>query len=316
MRALGTLTQAGVRVLVFKGAALAHTHYPAAHVRVRSDTDVLVPAVDVHVLANVLNSLGYERPPQTSGSLVSYQTHYQKTDRYGVTHAFDVHWKVSNLQALADCLTFEELWEARVPVPALGPSAVTPCGVHALLLALVHRAGHHPGSGDLLWIYDLHLLAGRLTPEEILQVQELAGGRGLSQIAADGLALAHEWFGTATVDRAVDALRAGASSRVAGIHAMRSRTDVLLVDLRALSGWRARGRLIREHLIPPASYMRARYGVRSTLLLPGLYVWRMMAGAPKWLVNHHAEDDATVSRQDHREPRHRRREAKRDLDDR
>jgi hypothetical protein len=29
--------------------------------------------------------------------------------------------------------------------------------------------------------------------------------------------------------------------------------------------------------------MRAKYGVRSNLLLPALYAWRVVAGAPKWL---------------------------------
>ena len=83
---------------------LAHTHYPAPHVRVRADTDLLVAASDVAALEDVLDSLGYIRPPETSGRLVSYQSHYHKIDRYGVTHAFDVHWKISNLQVLAESL--------------------------------------------------------------------------------------------------------------------------------------------------------------------------------------------------------------------
>jgi hypothetical protein len=35
--------------------------------------------------------------------------------------------------------------------------------------------------------------------------------------------------------------------------------------------------------LPSTGYMRARYGVRSNLLLPGLYIWRVLCGAPKWL---------------------------------
>ena len=47
---------------------------------------------------------------------------------------------------------------------------------------------------------------------------------------------------------------------------------------------------MREVLFPSTTYMRARYGVRSNLLLPGLYVWRVLVGLPKWLRRHHAED--------------------------
>jgi len=291
VRVLDGLAAAGVRAIVFKGAALASTHYPASYLRVREDTDLLVKGSDMPALAVALGSLGYVQLRENSGRLVIYQSHYERVDRYGVSHALDVHWKVSNLQTLADRFTPEELWGARVRVPALGSSAVTTSAVHALLLALLHRAGHHPGSSDLLWIYDLHLLASRMTPEEMRQVQELAGARGLSRITADGLALTRELFGAATVDGAVEELQRRAVHEE-GAEVVRgpwSQADVLRVDLRALRTWRARGQLLREHLLPPASYMRARYGVRSNVLLPGLYVWRALAGAPKWLRQHDRE---------------------------
>jgi len=292
VRALTDLASAGVRALPFKGAALAHTHYPAPHLRVRTDTDLLVALSDVRMVEDTLGRLGYVRPLQASGRLVSYQSHHRKIDRRGLMHAFDVHWKISNTQALADRFTFEELWESRVAVPPLGASAFTVSDAHALLLALVHRAGHHPGSRDLLWIYDLHLLASRLTPDGMLQVEGLAGKRGLSQIAADGLALARDWFGTAAADRAVGPLRRRAAHQesAAVIRGRWNQADLLRLELGALGTWRARGRLLREHLFPPASYMRARYRVRSNLLVPGLYVWRALHGAPRWLRRRDGED--------------------------
>src|SRR5262245_12708338 len=51
---LEELSTAGVRALLFKGAALAHTHYPAAYLRVRADTDLLIPATDLPMLERVL----------------------------------------------------------------------------------------------------------------------------------------------------------------------------------------------------------------------------------------------------------------------
>jgi Uncharacterised nucleotidyltransferase len=282
---LDELGTAGVRAVLFKGAALAHTHYPAPYVRVRADTDLLVPASELAALDRVLGRLGYVRPAETSGRLVSYQGHYHKIDRHGVAHAFDVHWKISNLQVLADRFTWQELWRCRLPVAALGASAVTIDDVHALLLALVHRAGHHPGSHNLLWIYDLHLLASRLRPTEMSQVQEMAAARGLGQVAADGLALARDRFGNRAADPVIDGLRARGVRQDDAMLIQGSWTQarVLRLDLDALPNWRSRGRLIREHLLPPSSYMRARYGVRSKLLLPALYVWRALLGAPKWL---------------------------------
>jgi hypothetical protein len=281
---LARLDAAGVAALVFKGAAIAHTHYPAPHVRVRADTDLLVAKTAVPALEDVLGGLGYVRPPETSGRLVSYQSHFHKVDRYGVAHAFDVHWKVSNVQALADRLTWPELWQSRIPLDVLGPSAFTVVDVHALLLALVHRAGHHPGSRNLLWIYDLHLLARRLSGAGMSRLEAIAGDRGLGHVAADGLALARDWFGDAGVGPLIESLRARTAHRQEALVVQGPWTQarLLRLDLDALPDWKTRSRLIREHLLPSGSYMRERYGVRSNLMLPAWYIWRVLRGAPKW----------------------------------
>jgi len=292
MTVLSNLSEASVHVLVFKGAALAHTHYPAPHVRVRADTDLLVPASELPVLEAVLGRLGYVRPPETAGRLVSYQSHYHKIDQYGVTHAFDVHWRISNVQTLANRLSWQELWDSRNPLAALGPSACAIDDVHALVVALVHRAGHHPGSRNLLWLYDLHLLASRLSPLQVSQVQKIAAARGLGRIAAEGLAAARDWFGDDAADPIVDTLRTQSATPDEAIVVQGPWTQarLLRLDLEALPDWRTRGRLIREHLLPSTSYMRARYGVRSNLLLPGLYLWRVLHGVPKWLRSHRGEE--------------------------
>ena len=274
------LETAGVRTILFKGAAVAHTHYPAAHVRVRADSDLLVPEDEMPVLEKALGRMGYTRPPETSGRLVSYQSHYQKSDRYGVTHALDVHWKISNLQALANCFSHAELWSCRVPVDSLGPSAVTVNAPHALALALIHRAGHHPGSRNLLWLHDLHVLERRLTPHELQQFRAIVAARGLNSIAAEGLSTARKALGDPAPESCSTEIAPSFEDETAGPW---TQAEVLRLDLQALPDWRTRGRLIREHLLPPSSYMRAKYGVRSTVMLPALYVWRALHGMPKWL---------------------------------
>ena len=282
---LAALTGRGARTLTFKGAALARQWYPAPHTRPHTDTDLLVPPAALPSVEEVFARLGFERQQETSGRLVSYQRHYGKRDRHGAFHAFDVHVKISNRHALADRVAFDELWRRRVPLPPLGPAAATVGASDALVLALVHRAGHHPGSRDLLWIYDLHLLAAALTPDEQTQFEDLVRARGLRLLARDGLQLARESFGGAAPDRLAQRLADGRGERdeVPVIAARSSETDLLRLDLQALATWRERGRLVREHLFPAPSYMRGKYGVESTLLLPALYAWRFVSGAPKWL---------------------------------
>ena len=276
---------AGLRVLVFKGAALAYTHYPAPHVRVRADADLLVAADAVAPLEAMLQQRGYVKPPETSGQLVSYQSHCCRMDRFGVAHALDMHWKVSNLQVLADRFQFDELWARRRPVRALGPSAFTVDDVAALLLALVHRAGHHPGSRNLLWLYHLHLLASVMTDDGLREVLQIASARGLTDIAAEGLGLAHDTYATRALAPVVDTLRAVSAERsdVVPTPQRTTQAGMLRLDLAALPSWQAKAQLVREHLFPPPGYIRARYGIRSNVLLPAMYIWRALAGAPKWL---------------------------------
>lgn len=281
---LQALNATGVRVLPFKGAALAHTHYPARHLRPRLDTDLLVHVDDLPDVERVFVSLGYIRPPEVSGRLVTYQCHYHREDGVGLVHAYDVHWKVSNVQALANSFSFDEVWAGRVPLSSLDPSVGAPNPVHALLLALVHRAGHHPGSRRLLWLHDLHVLATGLTNDERRTFLDLVVGRSLVSIAREGLKAANNWFDTPLVDQIVEAAEGRPIGDVDPPVRLRSRTqaEVLRSDLAALQRWRDRTQLIVEHLFPPASYMRARYGVRSNALVPALHFWRIVRGAPKW----------------------------------
>jgi hypothetical protein len=97
-RVLDALAASAIGTLTFKGAALAHLYYPAAHLRARADTDLLVAADDVAALAQTLGGLGYTRQRETSGELVSYQN-YDREDRAASFTPSHVHWKVSNRQA-------------------------------------------------------------------------------------------------------------------------------------------------------------------------------------------------------------------------
>jgi hypothetical protein len=283
-RVLGALSSRGLPVLVFKGAALARTHYPAAHLRTRSDTDLLVAPRDRDAVEKVFSSLGYKRQVESFGDFVSHQSHFGITDRFGVFHPFDIHWKVSNRHALADSLTFTDLWQRRRPVGQILADAWTLCPVDALLAAAVHRAGHHPASQNLLWLYDVHLLATRLTDGDLDAVATLARSHGLGRVASDTLTSCHRWFGTPNAARLIRLLgRSGELKEVVIGMEPGTLARTLLQDVQALPTWRQRLSLVREHVLPPASYMREKYGVRSNLILPAVYAWRVIAGAPKWL---------------------------------
>lgn len=283
---LAALGDAGARPLLFKGAALAFTHYPDPVLRPRIDTDLLVDTSERHSASTTLERLGYRRLPLVTGELVMCQAPYEKTDAHGVRHVVDLHWKVSNPQVFARALRLEDLMACSVSVPQLGEAARAPSPAHGLALACVHRVAHHGDDERLLWTYDIHVLAERLTESEREDFVTFAAAQRLTAVCRRGLALAESRFHGRCARLLLKELTARRSmnpepsERYVG-RAMR-KVDVLISDFQALEGWGPRLKLLREHLFPPPAYMREVYGVSRAAWLPLLYAWRVARGVGAW----------------------------------
>jgi hypothetical protein len=293
------MADAGVETLLIKGAALAHQIYPAAVLRARQDSDLLVREAEREMAARVLAERGYREPeldrsinaqPQTG----HHQSSYLRRDPHGLVHAIDLHWRISDTPLFAELFSFDELAGAAEPIPALGPKAQGLGPVHALLLACLHRIHHaqEPDLGDaspfygsdrLIWLWDIHLLAQGLTADQWAGFQTLSSEKRLVAICRDGLRAARYHFAT----QLPDAMRAAVSesedaddiplAQLAGSHAKR-----LLTDLRTLPDWQLRAARLREILFPPADYMLRRYGTERRWRLPFLYLHRALAGLLKY----------------------------------
>jgi hypothetical protein len=271
VRVVAALDRAGAQPLVFKGAALAHTHYPEPWLRPRLDTDVLVsPARRVQAV-EALTALGYEQPPFVSGQHVMHQAPFVRWGPAGLEHVVDLHWRIANVESVARMLSHDDLLARAVCVDAGGHVLRVPAPDDALLLALAHRVAHHADSPELLWLYDIHRLAGSLTPPEWDHVQRVADVHGMRAIG--------------TVVPAAVRARLGAPGAAepaaAYLRPVLRPVDRLWVELRTL-GPRRGARLLREHLFPPASYMARAYGVRRTWLLPAFYAQRAVVGLARW----------------------------------
>jgi hypothetical protein len=272
----------GVDPLLFKGAALAHSHYPRPWLRPRVDSDILISPARTRQAFDALCDLGYTRPPATRGLLVISQAFFTRTDRFGITHALDIHWKIANWHVVSAAMSHAELSARGVALDALGAAARTVTAADALLLACLHRAAHHRDSDDLLWLYDVHLLGIRLTDAEWSTFAAAARRGGVTALCRRGLALARETFRTAVPDDVFSELTVDQHERSAIYVSKDVRlVDGLLADVRSLP-LRDALRLIAEHLCPPAEYIRAKYSVRSRRGLAWSYARRVLGGVPRW----------------------------------
>jgi hypothetical protein len=284
-RVLDGLGEAGLSPLLFKGAHLAYTLYRSPELRPRLDTDFLIREEDRAAVNDCLGRLDYRPLEYVTGAVAFGQVPYGRIDGSGASFTIDVHWRLANPQAFAHRLGFEELAGSAVRIPRLGSNALAPGFAHALTIASMHRAAHHGSTHRLLWLYDVHLLASVLNKTAWREAIDLAIERGLAPVVASALTDARDRIGTALPATVLAELNAHQADRdvLEFVEGRMSQLRVAASDWRRLAGMRDRARYLREHLFPPADYIRHRYGVSSPLALPLLYTHRIVAGARKWL---------------------------------
>jgi Uncharacterised nucleotidyltransferase len=285
-RLLRALARGGQLPLLLKGAHLAYSHYARPYLRPKPDTDLLVPPHAREPVRRIVLDLGYQLCPAIPGELVIAQATFQKRRGGRLLHTVDVHWKIFNTLPFAHVLTYDDLAGRAVAVPSLDPSARGLSSVDALVLAAVHRIAHHFDSDHLIWLYDIDLIARGLTHEEWREFAALVHARKVAAVCRRSLQRAADRFGTnvpAWVFTELPSGDAAQSERTARYLARRTHLGVVLYDLRTLSRWRDRWRLVREHAFPPAAYIRSVYAPSSAAPLPLLYARRLLQGGRKWL---------------------------------
>jgi hypothetical protein len=284
-RLIGSLADEGIRTLLLKGAGLAYTVYSAPHLRPRTDVDMLIAQGDVAAADRAITGAGWTAVPEQRRESVTTQRHYALRGVPGCAEHLDLHWKIAVPHVFRNALTFEELDARAVPIHALGPNAWTLSAPDALLLACVHRAAHHQDAIDLVWLWDIHLLAGRLTDTERRFFVNLATARRMRAVCIRGLEAARVRFETANAADLAAMMRPRgdepAEPSAAFLDADMRQVDILRRNLSAI-GWRGGIQLLGAHLLPSPAYMRSIDPDWPACALPLAYLHRALRGAPAW----------------------------------
>jgi hypothetical protein len=292
-RTLGALSRIGIEPVLFKGTALAYSLYADPALRTRSDTDMIVPADRKEAVHAELVSEGYRRDMAVSGEFVSYQSNYTLERDDGTAHTLDTHWKINNSEVLSRLFSYQELRAKAQPAPRLCAQAWAAAPVHALLLACMHRATHkqvpyyHRGKAiedpnRLIWLYDIHLLALAMGPDEWDECSRLATTKGLRAVCAEGLREAQLRFNSPLPEKVLQGFGNTTETEKASRYLAASTWRQTWMDFWALDGATTKLRMTAETLFPSEAYMRARFDAAVTPLA-WLYLRRAARGVAKRL---------------------------------
>jgi hypothetical protein len=281
-RLLDSLASADINAIVLKGAALAYTVYPEPWLRPRNDDDLLVAPGAFNQARQVLGRLGYDEEATNPGPEHTAQSHFAgRGDLDG--HFVDLHWRPLVPAAFRQLPTYEELWRDSVPLADVAPAARAPSPAHALLLACAHRVAHHGVSEDPQWLVDVHLLSRVLDAARWDVFCRAALRSRLAEVCCFELARAVGQLGTPVPSDVLEKLGQAHGEPSARHLAAGSRLHRLWLDLGDRRG-RERVTTLLARLLPPPSYMRARYGAPWPLV-PFAYAWRATAGAGRWIAD-------------------------------
>ena len=258
---LKNLHALSIDFLVFKGTALAYFLYRNAWQRPRSDTDILINKNDLDKILELFYELGYEQSISISGKFVSYQTTVTKQVSTQFVHRVDIHWKINNRQILANCYSLDELLERSKNCTLLNQEMFIPNNIDSLILACIHRIGHHADNERIIWLYDIHLLAESLSHEKWAMLIAKVRKKNVSQIVFDGISTSNALLDT-KIDKSIyQALKKSLNTNEASaifLDREQGHFKLFFNDLMFLPKWSQRLMLIKEHLVPDKEYLAAK----------------------------------------------------------
>lgn len=277
--------QADIPVVVLKGACFALTIYPDIGLRPMGDLDLLVPKEKLAEAVKIAMSLGYaDTLPEASPGLNDLLSHHaclQKMGEHSI--ALEIHHSLVADKSFVYSVPVDWFWtqtELLNTSPQTKFSSLqmlTPAA--QVLFAATHAMLQHGGkNAPLRWFYDLDLLL-RFYADHIDWSLLLSQAREFEWRSALDAAL----FQTCTyfdtpIPVYVRASLSEQSDRHQGLVELmkiRPATHILEERQKLLSlNWIGRFRLIFALILPTPAYMRWRYQLKSSWMLPAYYLIR------------------------------------------
>ncbi len=212
-----SLTAAGVRVALLKGAATGRTVYDSPAERPVSDFDLLAPSDQVEAARAVLVDLGFRELNLPQRGLLGERLRRFRAElpfagtgpQYGGL-LVELHWALLEMPYYIDRIPMAEVWDGAEPVT--GFAAWRPDHAVMLVHAAAHLALHHSRDLRLIWLLDVDRLAASPALDWD-KVVRLAGDWNLALAVQTTLAVAAAWLGTPVPSEVMAGLQRRADDR-------------------------------------------------------------------------------------------------------
>ena len=273
---LSAFEREGLPAIPLKGPVLGEALYRDPALRPFTDLDLLIHRADLPRALQLLSSLGYRH--LAAGRPLEFELAYAgaacfvSTSREPAELPLDLHWELLTHPGVAPARVVDsrEFWDRGVKVEGWSRPTLTLCPEDLLIYLALHWAVHHAFAG-LIWKLDLALLlrrhGGTLDWDAIAERAHRWRVRGALYFA---LREVQEHFGVEVPPSLVARIRPRGLRRSAldwlrhRRHEQLERLDYLIPFLLLDGGFDPLW-LLATGAVPPAGWVRSRYGGRSLL---------------------------------------------------
>ena len=269
VRLLDALVKRRVPTLLMKGTAFAYSVYPDPALRRRGDSDLLVTQDRLDEARSAFRELGFGLAEQTVG--VVFQETWRLRSPDGLTHDFDLHWRVSDAPILQKVLREDDLFEGSVPLPRLAENAQMTNPVHGFVQCCINQSWHefsgyqrgplesHWGM-RLIWMLDIGLQARAFSGKDWDELQAFAIRTGTAELILRLLERMREVLEIDAPDSVRQALAAeGGNSEILHYIMTFDHSVRFKANWRAAGNWRLRLAYLRGIAFSTPGHLRSKY---------------------------------------------------------
>lgn len=270
-----------IEILVAKGFAVAHTVYPHPAARPFDDIDVIIRPKDFLQSRAVLENMEFRA--QTHRFELLQEILFEEKMFYdngaGDTLLVELHWYPHKSFGTQRVIEVEELFNRaeKVATPELAFMALDM--VDSLIYAALHMLLHHTRDIRLSWIYDISMLAKKITSAGMWEaVQKRSVDLGSVLAVRTALELAEFWTGFKIPEGFSDALtwpEPSEGEKKTFHQALKKQFRPFALLKQYLSGAPTIGKkifLLMQIFIPAPTYIRRNYSANKNVFLLLLYL--------------------------------------------